>query len=186
MAVVSDHGMAETRPDRVIVLDDYLDPATVDVIETGPSVRLRPLDDATLTPEARRQWTVLTLRALRGKHPRLRVYPGTALPARFQAGTSVRIPPVVGMADDGWLVLTRAQLQRWRERGGETRGEHGFAPGLPSMHGVFVAAGPSFRPGMRCRPSRASTSTRRSAACSGSRRGPTTVDPRRAGRASTR
>ena len=149
VAVVSDHGMAETTPDRVIVLDDYVDPASVDVIETGPSVRLRPLDEATLSLEERRRWTVQTLRALRGKHPRLRVYPGTALPPRFQAGTSVRIPPVVGMADDGWLVLTREQLQRWRERGGETRGEHGFAPGLPSMHGVFVAAGPSFRVGMR-------------------------------------
>ena len=40
LVVVSDHGMAETRLDRVVVLDDLIDPAAVDVLETGPMLRV--------------------------------------------------------------------------------------------------------------------------------------------------
>ena len=58
--VVSDHGMAETRPDRVVVLDDLIDPATVDVLETGPMLRVArrtpvgPLGTRDPRPPARR------------------------------------------------------------------------------------------------------------------------------------
>jgi predicted AlkP superfamily pyrophosphatase or phosphodiesterase len=143
LVVVSDHGMAETSPARVIVLDDYLDLSAVDLIETGPSVRLRPKDDATLTSEARRAWTDRTLAALRGRHPRMAVYRGAELPARFHYTGSVRIPPIIGLADDGWLIQTRAQRERWLAQGGHVRGEHGFDPAAPSMRGLFVAAGPA-------------------------------------------
>jgi hypothetical protein len=70
------------------------------------------------------------------------------MPARFHYTASVRIPPVIGLADDGWLVLTRQQRERWLAQGARVRGEHGFDPALPSMHGVFVAAGPAFRGGV--------------------------------------
>lgn len=149
VVVVSDHGMAETSPERVVVLDDYLDPAAVDVIETGPSVRLRPKDDARLSAAEREAWTRRTLAALRGKHPRMRVYRGDRLPARLRYGGSVRIPPIVGLADDGWLVQTRAQLAAWKERGGVIRGEHGYDPAVLSMRGLFVASGPAFRAGVK-------------------------------------
>lgn len=149
VVVVSDHGMAETSPSRVIVLDDYLDPSTVDVIETGPSLRLAPKDAAALSPEAREAWTARTVEKLRGRHPRLQVYRGDRMPERFGYSGSPRIPPVIALADDGWLVQTRAQRDRWIANGGGARGEHGFDPALPSMHGVFVAAGPAFRSGLR-------------------------------------
>lgn len=149
VVVVSDHGMAETSPDRVVVLDDYLDLSTVDVIETGPSVRLQPTRSLAGTPAARAAWTRRTLAALRDRHPRLQVYRGDRMPARFHYAGSPRIPPIIGLADDGWLVQTRAQRDRWRAQGGGVRGEHGFDPALASMHGVFVAAGPAFRAGVR-------------------------------------
>lgn len=149
VVVVSDHGMAETSPDRVVVLDDYLDLSAVDVIETGPSVRLQPKRVPALSPAGREAWARRTFAALDGRHPRLRVYRGNRLPARFRYTGSVRIPPIIGLADDGWLVQTREQRDRWVARGGGARGEHGFDPALPSMHGVFVAAGPAFREGVR-------------------------------------
>ena len=151
VVVVSDHGMAETSPDRVIVLDDLLDPSAVDVIETGPSVRLGPRD-ASLPPVALEAWTRRTLAALDRRHPHLQAFRGDALPARFHYAGSPRIPPVIGLAADGWLVQTRAQLERWRRQGGHVRGEHGFDPALPSMHGVFVASGPAFGSAVRLPP----------------------------------
>jgi predicted AlkP superfamily pyrophosphatase or phosphodiesterase len=152
IVVVSDHGMAETRPERVVILDDLLDLSGIDVIETGPSVRLRPKGEAPPSRRALARWTRATFAALAGKHPRLRVYQGSALPARFRAGRSARLAPIIGLADEGWVIQTRAERDRWIADGGDTRGEHGFDPALPSMHGLFVAAGPSFRAGHRLPP----------------------------------
>jgi predicted AlkP superfamily pyrophosphatase or phosphodiesterase len=145
VVVVSDHGMAATGPSRVIVLDDYLDPSMVDVIETGAIVRLQAKGWAGLNEQARASWTAQTVAALDGKHARLKVYTAATVPERFHYRGSPRIPPVMGFADEGWLVQTRAERDRWVADGGPTRGEHGFDPGLPSMHGLFVAAGPAFR-----------------------------------------
>lgn len=145
VVVVSDHGMAETRIERTIVLDDLVDLSTVDVMETGPMLRLAPGGAA----GAARQAAVDTLlMRLRRAHPRLTVFGDRELPARYHA-SSPRTPPIVGLADEGWLVLTRAQRDRWVRRGGRPRGDHGFAPESASMRGLFVASGPAFRAGLR-------------------------------------
>ena len=38
--VVSDHGMAQTSADRLIYLDDYVDPADIEVVEWSPNVAI--------------------------------------------------------------------------------------------------------------------------------------------------
>jgi len=145
LVVVSDHGMAETRLDRVVVLDDLIDPAAVDVLETGPMLRVARRAASGLSESA-------ILDTLRGAHPRLSVYAAAELPAAFHARGSGRLPPVLGLADEGWQVLTRAERDRWAARGGGPRGDHGYAPSLPSMHGLFVASGPDILRGPRPAP----------------------------------
>ena len=161
IVVVSDHGMADARPERVIVLDEYLDLRRVDVLETGPMLRLRP--SGPRRPEGGRGYAAANtdapadgnadplVAALAGKHPHLAVYHGDDVPARYRYQGSARIPPVVGVADEGWLVLTRAERDQWIAEGGSPRAEHGFDPQAPAMHGLFVAHGPAFREGLRVR-----------------------------------
>ena len=43
LIVVSDHGMTAVSPDRIVVLDDYLDPGTVQIDFQSPAMGLRPL-----------------------------------------------------------------------------------------------------------------------------------------------
>lgn len=148
VVVVSDHGLAETAPARTIVLDDYLDLATVDLVETGPSVRLRPGSGA-MPPADLEVWTARTVAALTGRHRHTTVYRGDALPTRFRSPASPRLPPVIAVADDGWMILSRRQRDRWTAEGERVRGEHGFDPSAPSMQGVFVASGPAFESGRR-------------------------------------
>ena len=144
LVVVSDHGMAETRIERTIVLDDYLDVSSVDVIESGPMLRLAP------TPSASPPLTAAAIvDRLRGAHPHLAIYRGEDVPPRYHSAGADRLPPVIGLADDGWLVMTRGERDTWLARGGTVRGDHGFAPEAASMHGLFVASGPDFRPGLR-------------------------------------
>jgi predicted AlkP superfamily pyrophosphatase or phosphodiesterase len=151
--VVSDHGMAETRPERAIALDTLIDPASVDVLETGPILRIAPRRGAGGGDSAaERAETARLLAALRGGHPRLQVYARDGLPERFHYRGSPRIPPIVGVADDGWQVLTRQDVADWRAAGGGARGEHGYDPALPSMHAVLVGAGPLLQRGRRLAP----------------------------------
>ena len=133
LMVVSDHGMAPVDTGGMIYLDDYLDPATVEIPELAPSLLIWPrygsADDV--------------YRALAGRNPRLTVYRRSDLPARFHFDNTPRIAPIVALAAEGSLVTTRA-----RARGSPTpRGMHGYDPDLPSMRAIFLARGPSFPSG---------------------------------------
>ena len=120
------------------MLDDYIDPATVDVSEWSGAVKIAPA-----TESADRIY-----RALKGKHPALSIYRREELPADLRYGTSPRVPPVIGLVEDGLTVTTRARLERDLKDGRTNAGAHGFDPKHRSMHGLFVAAGPRLKPGL--------------------------------------
>jgi predicted AlkP superfamily pyrophosphatase or phosphodiesterase len=134
--LVSDHGMAALSPDRAIVLDDYLDLADVDLVDSSPIAGLNP----------RRIPAGAIYAALKDKHPALQVFMRNALPAEYRLRDHPRIPAVIGVADDGWHVTTRAALaDEDKEFPG---GTHGYEPRHRSMHGLFIASGPRFRSGL--------------------------------------
>ena len=135
VVVVSDHGMAETNVDRVVILDDLIDRATIDAVETGATIMINPLDGD----------TGRVLRALRAS-PRLQVYRADSLPVSWRFQGQPRIPAVVGVPDAGWLLLSRRTFDAFRAAR-STGGTHGYQPADTSMHALFIAAGPAFRQG---------------------------------------
>jgi predicted AlkP superfamily pyrophosphatase or phosphodiesterase len=131
--VVSDHGMSQLSPDRIVYLEDYIDLDAVQTVDSSPNLGIEP---KTMSVEQIYQ-------ALAGRHPNLKVYRKEEIPARFQYGSHPRIPPVFIMVDDGWTIMPRrtaARLTRF--------GNHGYDNALDSMQGLFVAAGPAFRQGV--------------------------------------
>jgi predicted AlkP superfamily pyrophosphatase or phosphodiesterase len=137
--VVSDHGMSQTSLERLIPIDNYLDPATVDLIDITPIVGVWP---RTISADQ-------AYRALAGKHPALTVYKREDMPPELHFTSHPRIPPVIGIAADGWTVTTRAEVDEWQQTARRMGGNHGFDPRLRSMHGLFIASGPQFRIGLR-------------------------------------
>ena len=142
--VVADHGMTETSIDRVIVLDDYIDLSTVDVVDWTPV--------AAIVPRSGDETRVYA--ALKGRHPSLQVYRKGEVPARFRFNDHPRITPIVAIADEGWTIIERAWLDRWRAAGAKSGGAHGYDPALTSMGAVFVAAGPGVARGRMVAPFR--------------------------------
>lgn len=137
--VISDHGMAALSPDRTIVLDDYVDPAAVDVIDWAPVLGVAPKDGSVDALYA----------ALAGRHPALRVYRNAEIPAAYGLAGHPRVPPIVGIAEEGWFITSRAQQARWTAGDGHAPGgTHGYDPRLRSMHGLFIAAGPRLARGL--------------------------------------
>jgi len=133
----ADHGMSQQALNRKIFIDDYVDQATVDVIDWSPVLQIAPkngsVDDL--------------YRALHGKHPALSVYRKGELPAALHYGTHPRIAPIVALADDGWSITTHARFESRKGERSLSGGEHGYDPRTRSMHALFVAAGPALRIG---------------------------------------
>jgi len=138
VVVVSDHGMAAVSPDRVVILDDYISLDDVVVSDLNPTVGLFPKpgkEDAVYD-------------ALVNAHPRLRVYRRSETPEAWHYRDHPRIPPIIGVMDEGWQILRRATVNAIREgRARPAAGQHGYDPALMSMRGVFAAAGPAFKQG---------------------------------------
>jgi predicted AlkP superfamily pyrophosphatase or phosphodiesterase len=138
--VVSDHGMAALSPERTIVLDDYLDPSTVDVIDWAPVLGLSPKDGNVDKLYA----------ALKDKHPSLAVYRKHEIPAEYRLANHPRLPAVFAIADEGWFIASRQDLERWKEPDRHfPGGTHGYDPRHKSMHGLFIASGPRLVRGVR-------------------------------------
>jgi len=132
--VVSDHGMAATSSERVILLDDYIDLNDVRVVDWNPVVMLRP------TPG--REDSVY---AALSQAPHLAVHRKTEMPEHLHFDSHRRIPPIIGIADEGWVITTRERYEENPSR--FNGGTHGYDPRLPSMHGLFLGHGPAFPQG---------------------------------------
>jgi predicted AlkP superfamily pyrophosphatase or phosphodiesterase len=139
LVAASDHGMSQQALDRKIFIDDYLDLASVEVIDWSPVLQIAP-----------KSGSVDELyRKLRGKHRALDVYKKENLPAELHYGTHPRIAPVLGLAADGWAITTHARFEPRKNERSQTGGEHGYSPRYRSMHALFIAAGPGLRQGLR-------------------------------------
>jgi predicted AlkP superfamily pyrophosphatase or phosphodiesterase len=139
LVVVSDHGMTATSVDRVIILEDHVDRASVQVDAEGSAVALRPLQGDAPT----------LIRAFQNV-PHVKAYRAEELPARFHFSGNDRISPVWILPSEGWHVVTRATFERLRSNyqvNGYLQGDHGYDPDLTNMHGILIAHGPAFRRG---------------------------------------
>jgi predicted AlkP superfamily pyrophosphatase or phosphodiesterase len=134
LVVLSDHGMADVSPARVIYLDDALKPGDPAVEFQGPvaGLRLRPGEIEDYRTR---------LRTL----PHVRVLRKTELPPGFGYSNNRRIPDLIVLADEGWEISTRAARANRRR---VSLGNHGFDPGYASMGATFIAHGPTLRRGV--------------------------------------
>ena len=137
--VVSDHGMAPTARAQTIVLDDYVDLSSVMVVDWSPvlAIRAKDGDDAALYKKLRQM-------------PHVKVYRKDEIPARFHFSGNKRITPIIGIADVGWTIASRASLARHPEK--DRGGNHGYDNLAPEMRAIFLAEGPAFKPHSRLKP----------------------------------
>jgi len=133
LIVVSDHGMTPISPQRVVLLDDYLDLSTVQVDFEETTVGLRPLPG--IDPS--------TVIASLSRMPHAKAWRVEDLPRRFHVTSNPRNPPIWVVPEEGWEIVRRAQFERYADK--FNKGDHGFDPAFKSMHGVLIAQGPDFK-----------------------------------------
>ena len=141
--IVSDHGMAALSPDRMIILDDYIDVAAADVVDWAPVLALNPKDGDVDAMYA----------ALRDKHPSLAVYRSHEIPAEYGLANHPRLPAIFAIAEPGWHIVSKHDVDRWDDPDRDAPGgSHGYDARAKSMQGLFIAAGPRIRSGVKVRP----------------------------------
>jgi predicted AlkP superfamily pyrophosphatase or phosphodiesterase len=147
IVIVADHGMTNLEPSHVIYLDDYIpiDAVREDALGLGPIASLWPRDG-----DADALYKRLT-----GAHPRMTVYRRNDIPERFRIRAHRRTPPLLAVADEGWLLSSHRKATERRlqtSQGRATRkvlgGMHGYDNDLRSMQAFFLASGPAFRAGV--------------------------------------
>lgn len=136
LVFVSDHGMSECGPERVIFLEDLMDVSRVRVESTGPNGGVRPLPGTVSAAEL--------AAAIRAKAPpQLKVYRREEMPAPLHYRNNPRIPDVVLVCDDHWNIESKTGWPARRAR--YSRGTHGWDPTTANMGALFVAVGPAFK-----------------------------------------
>ncbi len=138
--ITSDHGMQQIDLDRYVLLDDFLDLGRVNVSDWGPAAQIWTVEGGPDADEI--------VSALDGAHEAiLRVWKKGEGPRRYRFDDHQRIPDVTVEAKLGWMISNKpyyAGMQR-----GVLNGMHGWDPAWHTMHGIFIAHGPAFPPGVR-------------------------------------
>lgn len=136
IVLVSDHGGTASGPDRVVVLDDVVDVGKVDVLNTGVLAGMAAKPGHETAVE----------HALLQPHAHMRCWRKSDLPPRLHYGSNPRVPPLLCLADDGWLIFTQRFMDNPKRH--ISLGEHGYDDDDPNMRALFVAHGPAFRRGL--------------------------------------
>ena len=142
---VSDHGMSETSPERVVLVDELIDLEGLLVIDTSPVLALAPKDPAA-PPDG---WPDVVLDRLNA-HPHVAAYRKADLPAHLRHGTHKRVAPVLALADEGWR-FSQVDREKVRPQTG-LGGQHGYDPTVDSMGALLAFAGPRVRSGIQLGP----------------------------------
>lgn len=141
LIIVSDHGMAVQDNRNTILLDKLFDTELAEkILWTSEIVGIFP-------KEGKEAAIYHALKA--GLPPQARVYRKQDVPARFHYSDSPRIPPILVLPNEGWILTSSQRAAEWQRRGtpSRLRGGHGYDNQLPSMRAIFIAHGPAIKQG---------------------------------------
>lgn len=139
LVIVSDHGMVATSPDRVIYIDEILSDKTARIVSYGAFTGIVPRPGHTTETEA----------ILLGRHEHMQCWRKSELPTRFHYGKHRRVPPMVCLADHGWIIASHEGMAGDKHF---SLGKHGYDNEDPDMRAIFIAHGPAFRTGITLPP----------------------------------
>lgn len=139
IVIVADHGMAPLPAANRIVLDQLVDVAKIDLVTTGAVTSIAPKPGQKRAVEKS-----LLNRAL----PHMTCWKKNRIPARYHYGRNPRVPPIVCLSETGWYTTTIAAQTKPGRKPDTDGGAHGFDPYDPTMQALFIAHGPSIKPGV--------------------------------------
>ncbi|CAH2077568.1 unnamed protein product [Thlaspi arvense] len=145
MIMVGDHGMVGTCDKKLIVLDDlapWIKIPSSWVHYYTPLLAIKPPSDQDAADiVAKINEGLSSGKVENGKY--LKVYLKEDLPSRLHYADSDRIPPILGLVDEGFKV------EQKKSEAKECGGAHGYDNAFFSMRSIFIGHGPMFSKGRK-------------------------------------
>ncbi|XP_072498443.1 ectonucleotide pyrophosphatase/phosphodiesterase family member 5 [Notamacropus eugenii] len=128
LIITSDHGMTQCSGEKIIELDQYVNPNDYFLVDHSPVRGILPKKGKFDKIYA----------ALSNAHPNLTVYKKEDIPERLHYKHHHRIQPILIMADKGWTIIQNRSNTFML-------GNHGYDNEFSDMHPLFLAHGPAFK-----------------------------------------
>lgn len=140
LILVGDHGMVGTCDKKLVFLEDlspWIQIPTSWIHSLSPLLAIRPTEDVSPDEVVAKMNEGLSS----GKVPNgeyMRMFVKEELPKRLHYSESDRIPPLIGIVEEGYNV------EQMRTGKCECGGAHGYDNAFFSMRSIFIAHGPRF------------------------------------------
>ena len=135
--LVSDHGMTEISPKKVINIEKILKGFNYKIEGEKPFLLIKP-----------RGYQIDSVYNVLKKHENhYKVYKRAEMPDYFHYSENPFIFPIIVVADLGWSLVTNSSLKKFINQ--NSKGNHGYDNHQLDMHGVFIATGPHFKKNYR-------------------------------------
>ncbi|XP_068652089.1 uncharacterized protein [Aristolochia californica] len=145
LILVGDHGMVGTCDKKLIFLDDlapWIDLPQTWVQSYSPLLAIRPPPGVSPSDVVDKMMEGLSSGKMEnGKY--LKMFLKEDLPKRLHYHASDRIPPIIGLVEEGFKV------EQTRSKKKECGGAHGYDNAFFSMRTIFIAHGPQFARGTK-------------------------------------
>lgn len=140
LMLTSDHGMARVDQTQHIIIDQQFDTSLSENVRYSRElVGIFPKD-------GEKDRIISQLETALADQP-VRIFRKSQMPARFHYQDHERIPPILIMAEEGWIFAREEWLDAMRSDDNyyRPRGSHGYDNNEESMRAIFIAHGPSFQ-----------------------------------------
>jgi len=137
--IVSDHGMVDVGPDKLLNIDPLAQDDRYRIANNGALAHIYLKDSADADS---------AFQFLQSREERFTAWRTNELPAHRYGSKDRRLGDFILIPEYGYYFSDSrriAQINNGRIRQG---GEHGYDPEFPEMHAIFYARGPAFKPGM--------------------------------------
>ncbi|MFZ2322363.1 MAG: ectonucleotide pyrophosphatase/phosphodiesterase [Ignavibacteriaceae bacterium] len=136
--IVSDHGMTELSPDRVIKIDELLSGFHYKTSDKGTMMFIYPEESEKIDVYTR----------LKKSEKNYKVYWKNELPEYLHYKDNPFVAGIIVIADLGYSIFDNKDLKKYSKK--FPGGNHGYDPANLDMHGIFYAIGPDFKSGFSC------------------------------------
>ena len=131
--VVSDHGMTEISKEKILNIEELLTDFSVTILGEKPFMFIEPAQD-----ELDSVYNIL-----KSNSEHFKVFKKAEIPEYYHYKNNDAISSILLVADLGWSLVTNDWLESFNKYAG--KGNHGYDNNCLDMHGIFYAAGPSFK-----------------------------------------
>lgn len=138
--MVSDHGMIDVGPEKLVNIDPLLQDSRYRVANNGALAHVY-LEDGADPEEA------LAIMKEKSEGLPLEVYPIAEFP-HYSDKSDPRLGDFILYPAYGYYLADSRRIQLVKSGKFSQGGEHGFHPEFPEMHAIFYANGPAFRSGL--------------------------------------